>query len=211
MLACRDGLANRRHPGMRDHRANLLDDVFDRAAAAERADFDEAHGSGPAEEKCFAQGVNGATLTWGVSDRFRAYVTGPIAKGSVSTSGVRDNGTTFTWSGGKGSFNTDLGKGRASYGGTVSFSGHEGILDLRIANPRVAPTPTRHPPRDGQALSMAVRTRASAYASAAARCSSSVRSRSLRVRLAARSNSARASSLRPSLPSRSPRTLGSRW
>ncbi|WP_435738273.1 HtaA domain-containing protein [Cellulosimicrobium sp. PMB13] len=94
-------------------------------------------GQGAAEEKCFAQGVNGATLTWGVSDRFRAYVTGPIAKGSVSTSGVRDNGTTFTWSGGKGSFNTDLGKGRASYGGTVSFSGHEGILDLQISNPRV--------------------------------------------------------------------------
>ncbi|WP_454041763.1 HtaA domain-containing protein [Cellulosimicrobium sp. Marseille-Q8652] len=93
--------------------------------------------TGAAEEQCFAQGVNGATLTWGVSDRFRAYVTGPIAKGSVATSGVRDAGTTFTWSGGKGSFNTDLGKGRASYGGTVSFSGHDGILDLRISNPRV--------------------------------------------------------------------------
>jgi len=94
-------------------------------------------GTGTAEEQCYAQGVNGASLTWGVSERFRAYVTGPIAKGSVSTSGVRDNGTTFTWSGGKGSFNTELGKGRASYGGTVSFSGHDGILDLRISNPRV--------------------------------------------------------------------------
>ncbi|MBD5785151.1 HtaA domain-containing protein [Cellulosimicrobium terreum] len=92
---------------------------------------------GSAEEKCYAQGVNGATLSWGVSDRFRAYVTGPIAKGSVSTSGVGDNGSTFTWSGGKGSFNTDLGKGRAAFGGTVSFSGHEGILDLRLSNPRV--------------------------------------------------------------------------
>ncbi|QJW37956.1 HtaA domain-containing protein [Cellulosimicrobium protaetiae] len=94
-------------------------------------------GSGSAAEQCFAQGVNGATLSWGVSDRFRAYVTGPIAKGSVSTSGVGDNGSAFTWSGGKGSFNTDLGKGRASFGGSVSFSGHEGILDLRISNPRV--------------------------------------------------------------------------
>ncbi|MBN0039202.1 HtaA domain-containing protein [Cellulosimicrobium cellulans] len=94
-------------------------------------------GSGSAAEQCFAQGVNGATLSWGVSDRFRAYVTGPIAKGSVSTDGVRDGGSAFTWSGGKGSFNTDLGKGRASFGGAVSFSGHEGILDLRISNPRV--------------------------------------------------------------------------
>ncbi|MGW9469435.1 HtaA domain-containing protein [Cellulosimicrobium funkei] len=94
-------------------------------------------GSGSATEQCFAQGVNGATLSWGVSDRFRSYVTGPIAKGSVSTDGVRDGGSAFTWSGGKGSFNTDLGKGRASFGGSVSFSGHEGILDLRISNPRV--------------------------------------------------------------------------
>ncbi|MFF2832021.1 HtaA domain-containing protein [Cellulosimicrobium cellulans] len=95
-------------------------------------------GSGSAvEQQCFAQGVNGATLSWGVSDRFRAYVTGPIAKGSVSTSGVQDSGSAFAWSGGKGSFNTDLGKGRASFGGSVSFSGHEGILDLRISNPRV--------------------------------------------------------------------------
>ncbi len=92
---------------------------------------------GAAAEQCFAQGVNGATLTWGVSDSFRAYVTGPIAKGSVSTTGVRDGGSAFTWSGGKGSFNTDLGKGRTSFGGTVSFTGHDGILDLRVSNPRV--------------------------------------------------------------------------
>jgi len=94
-------------------------------------------GGGAAAEQCFAQGVHGATLSWGVSDRFRAYVTGPIAKGSVSTAGVRDNGSAFTWSGGKGSFNTDLGKGRTSFGGTVSFTGHDGVLDLRVSNPRV--------------------------------------------------------------------------
>jgi len=45
----------------------------------------------------------------------------------------------------------------------------------------------------------------------AARASSSARSRSLRASAAARSNSARASDCRPSLPSRSPRTLGNRW
>ena len=45
----------------------------------------------------------------------------------------------------------------------------------------------------------------------AARSSSRARSRWLAVIAAARSNSARASSARPSLSSRSPRTLGSRW
>ncbi|WP_069386184.1 HtaA domain-containing protein [Cellulosimicrobium cellulans] len=104
---------------------------------AEQTAAGRGAGADAAAEQCLAQGVNGATLTWGVSDRFRAYVTGPIAKGDVSTTGVRDNGTTFTWSGGKGSFNTDLGKGRASHGGTVAFSGHDGILDLRVSNPRV--------------------------------------------------------------------------
>jgi SAM-dependent methyltransferase len=48
-------------------------------------------------------------------------------------------------------------------------------------------------------------------AQAAARSSSNVRSRSLRVSEAACSNSARASGSRPSCSSRSPRTLGSRW
>lgn len=46
---------------------------------------------------------------------------------------------------------------------------------------------------------------------ALARSSSSFRSRSLRVSDAARWNSSRASSSRPSLKRRSPRTLGNRW
>src|SRR5438128_12510405 len=48
-------------------------------------------------------------------------------------------------------------------------------------------------------------------AHAAARARSRLRSRVFRVREAARSNSARASSNRPSLERRSPRTLGKRW
>ena len=50
-----------------------------------------------------------------------------------------------------------------------------------------------------------------ARAHAWARSSSRARSRALRVREAARSSSARASSKRPSFASRSPRTLGKRW
>ncbi len=49
------------------------------------------------------------------------------------------------------------------------------------------------------------------FPQAAARSRRRARSRVFWVRAAARSNSARASSRRPSLPSRSPRTLGSRW
>ncbi|MET4225833.1 HtaA domain-containing protein [Oerskovia enterophila] len=107
------------------------------ASAAITVTGSSTSGSGSAAQQCFAQGVNGATLTWAVSDTFRAYIAGPIAKGSVSASGAKDNGSTTTWSGGKGSFNTDLGKGRASFAGSVAFTGHGGILDLQISNPRV--------------------------------------------------------------------------
>ncbi len=107
------------------------------ASAAITVTGSSTSGSGSAAQQCYAQGVNGATLSWAVSDTFRAYIAGPIAKGSVSASGAKDSGSTTTWSGGKGSFNTDLGKGRASFAGTVHFSGHGGILDLKISNPRV--------------------------------------------------------------------------
>ena len=56
-----------------------------------------------------------------------------------------------------------------------------------------------------------VRPRHYPEAASAARASNSERSRALRVMSAARRNSARASSRRPSLCSRSPRTAGSRW
>ncbi|MFD6093501.1 HtaA domain-containing protein, partial [Oerskovia sp. NPDC060338] len=107
------------------------------ASAAITVTGSSTSGSGSAAQQCYAQGVNGATLTWAVSDKFRAYIAGPIAKGSVSASGAKDNGSTTTWSGGEGSFNTDLGKGRASFAGSVHFTGHGGILDLQISNPRV--------------------------------------------------------------------------
>lgn len=96
---------------------------------------------GPAAgETCVAQGVGGGTLSWGVKASFRTYVTGPIASGSISTSGVSQSDGAFVWGGGSGAFNEADGKGRVSYSGTVSFTGHGGQLDLRISNPRVQVT-----------------------------------------------------------------------
>jgi hypothetical protein len=89
------------------------------------------------EERCVARAVNGATLDWGVKASFRSYVTGPIAGGSISTSGTTANGDSFRWTGGSGAYNTDADRGRVSYSGSVHFTGHGGQLDLTIANPRV--------------------------------------------------------------------------
>jgi LPXTG-motif cell wall-anchored protein len=88
--------------------------------------------------RCEANSVSSASMTWGVRDSFRAYVAGPIANGAISTSGVTQNSDgTFTWSGGSGAYNSAGSAGRASFGGSVSFSGHGGILDMTIGSPQV--------------------------------------------------------------------------
>ena len=94
----------------------------------------EAAAAGPV---CVARVVSAATLDWGVRESFRTYVTGPIANGSISTSGVANSGSSFGWTGGSGSLNTDALRGRVAYSGSVSFTGHAGQLDLTIANPQV--------------------------------------------------------------------------
>ncbi|WP_284439676.1 HtaA domain-containing protein [Cellulomonas chengniuliangii] len=85
---------------------------------------------------CVARVVSGATLSWGVKGDFREYVTGSIAHGSATGTGVAGSGP-WTWSGGNGTFNTNDGVGRAAFAGSVRFTGHGGVLDVTISNPRV--------------------------------------------------------------------------
>lgn len=90
-----------------------------------------------AAQQCVARSVSGATLSWGVKESFRTYITGPIAKGAITPSGVTSSGSSLGWSSGSGKFNSDVDQGRVSFPGSVSFSGHGGILDLTISNVRV--------------------------------------------------------------------------
>lgn len=85
---------------------------------------------------CEARVVSGATLTWGVKAAFREYVTGSVAHGSVSTSGVSGSGP-FTWTGGSGTYNTADRVGGAAFGGSVRFTGHGGALDVTVSDLRV--------------------------------------------------------------------------
>lgn len=95
----------------------------------------------PAEqEQCVARSVSGASLTWGVKQSFRSYVTGSIAHGSVELSGVAENGGDYRWTGGSGSVNVADAAGRIAFDGTVRFTGHDGQLDLTISDPRVIMT-----------------------------------------------------------------------
>lgn len=79
--------------------------------------------------------IKSANLGWGVRDSFRNYVRGGIANGSWELNGTSSSSDAFNWSNGTGTFKG--GKGSISFSGSVRFTGHHGILDTTIANPRL--------------------------------------------------------------------------
>ena len=79
--------------------------------------------------------IKSANLGWGVRDSFRNYVRGGIANGSWELNGTFYSSDAFNWSNGTGTFKG--GKGSISFSGSVRFTGHHGILDTTIANPRL--------------------------------------------------------------------------
>ena len=82
--------------------------------------------------------VTDGTLTWGVKESFRAYISGSIANGAWETSdGAAYETPEFVWVDGTGTFDPETGTGSVSFPGTVHFTGHDGVLDLALANPTV--------------------------------------------------------------------------
>ena len=79
--------------------------------------------------------VTSADLGWGVRDSFRNYIRGGIANGSWDLNGTTYSNNAFQWAKGTGSFKD--GKGSISFTGSVHFTGHHGILDTTISNPRL--------------------------------------------------------------------------
>jgi len=81
--------------------------------------------------------VSDAKLVWGFKESFRAYIDGSIANGEWTTEGGVSYATpSFTWTGGTGGADAD-GALDVQYAGSVRFTGHGGVLDTTIANPRV--------------------------------------------------------------------------
>ncbi len=82
--------------------------------------------------------VSDARLVWGFKEAFRAYIDGSIANGEWTTDGDVSYATpVFTWTGGTGGADLEAGALDVRYSGSVRFTGHGGILDTTIANPRV--------------------------------------------------------------------------
>lgn len=100
-------------------------------------------GKSPAAPICRIEktpGTPGAsTLSWGVKSSFRNYVTGGIAKGSISAgNGAARTADGFTWGAGSGALTSN--SGTVSFPGSVHFTGHKGILDTTISGLRVKVT-----------------------------------------------------------------------
>ncbi|WP_182355099.1 HtaA domain-containing protein [Flaviflexus huanghaiensis] len=82
--------------------------------------------------------VTSGTLQWGVRQSFTTYIRSAIAGGGWTTSGGASwNGSTFVFPARGGLYNTAARSGEIHYGGTVSFSGHDDVLQLTMSNPSI--------------------------------------------------------------------------
>lgn len=110
------------------------------AALAAAALFAPGFNGAPAqaEELTSSCEVTGGTLEWGVREAFRSYISGSIANGGWEVSdGASYETPSFSWSNPVGSIDAETGEGSVSFTGAISFSGHDGVLNLRFANPTI--------------------------------------------------------------------------
>ena len=78
------------------------------------------------------------SLLWGVRSSFRSYITGSIAKGSISVShGASAQGGLFRFGQTSTDWSSESSTATTSYGGSVTFLGHAGVLNLTFADPVV--------------------------------------------------------------------------
>ncbi|MCF2706954.1 HtaA domain-containing protein [Arcanobacterium haemolyticum] len=79
--------------------------------------------------------VTSGSLSWGIKQSFTTYIRSSIANGDWELAGASWNNGAFTFSASGGLFNTASKSGTVYYSGSVHFTGHDGKLDLTIANP----------------------------------------------------------------------------
>jgi hypothetical protein len=75
-------------------------------------------------------------MTWGFKESFRSYISGTIANGEWTVAdGATYETPSFGWAGGTGTISD--GDGDIRFTGSIEFTGHGGILDTKVANPRL--------------------------------------------------------------------------
>lgn len=82
--------------------------------------------------------VTDGSIAWGVRANFRKYVTGRIARGTITfEDGVQENGGNYLFSPASGTFDVAKKTGLVEVPGKVNFLGHEGKLEIHISEVRV--------------------------------------------------------------------------
>ncbi len=80
----------------------------------------------PAKDQCTAGTIANGTLSWGVKESFRKYITGNIAKGRISFNGQAATASdVFVFTGGKGTIDSVKRNGSVQFAGEVAFQGHD--------------------------------------------------------------------------------------
>ena len=88
-----------------------------------------------AEEMCE---VTGWSMSWGFKESFRAYVSGAIAGGEWGVAGdVSYSTPLFAVTSSRGQIASDGQSGRLDATGSMTFYGHDGLLDQTLSDPRV--------------------------------------------------------------------------
>ena len=83
--------------------------------------------------------LSDGTMTWGFKESFRSYISSSIANGEWTVAdGATYQTPDFGWSNGEGTFTTRSGAGSLAFAGSVTFTGHGGILNTTVANPVVS-------------------------------------------------------------------------
>jgi large repetitive protein len=80
--------------------------------------------------------VTAGDLSWGFKESFRSYISGTIANGEWSVAdGATYETPLFGFTRATGSY--DSGVGEISFAGSITFTGHDGILNTTVANPAI--------------------------------------------------------------------------
>ncbi len=83
--------------------------------------------------------LTGGSLSWGVKESFRSYISGSIASGSWEVAdGAGYETPSFSWTNPVGEVDAVTGQGIVSFTGSIHFTGHDGALDMILANPSIA-------------------------------------------------------------------------
>lgn len=98
----------------------------------------------PGEQPAESGVIQAGNLDWGVKEKFRTYVTGPIAGGKVTLSGgATKQGAGYRFPAGSGSYDAAATSLDATFTGAVRFTGHEGKLDLKFSDLKVRTNGTK--------------------------------------------------------------------